>query len=73
MTSRGIIHQSSCAYTPQQNSVAERKNRHLIETARTMLIHHNVPLHFWGDAVLTAGYLINRMPSSVLQHQSVMP
>jgi len=66
MASKGIIHQSSCAHTPQQNGVAERKNRHLIETARTLLIHMNVPLYLWGDAVLTACYLINRMPSSVL-------
>ena len=46
MTSQGIIHQTSCAYTPQQNGVAERKNWHLVETARSMLIHHNVPLQF---------------------------
>jgi len=69
MLSQGITHQTSCAYTPQQNGVAERKNMHLIETARTLLIHHHVPLRFWGDAVLTACYLINRMPSTVLQHQ----
>ena len=38
MKSHGIIHQTSCPYTSQQNGVAERKNRHLIETARTLLI-----------------------------------
>lgn len=70
MFSQGILHQSSCAHTPQQNGVAERKNRHLIERARTLLIHNHVPLRFWGDAVLTACYLINRMPSSVLRHKS---
>ncbi|XP_019241453.1 PREDICTED: uncharacterized protein LOC109241850 [Nicotiana attenuata] len=70
MSSQGITHQTSCAYTPQQNGVAERKNRHLIETARTLLIHHHVPLRFWGDTVVTACYLINRMPFSMLQHQS---
>ena len=46
MSSQGILHQSSCAYTPQQNGIAERKNRHLIETARTLLLHNQVPLHF---------------------------
>ena len=66
MTTRGILHQSSCPYTPQQNGVAERKNRHLIETARTLLLHANLPTKFWGD-VLIACYLINRMPSSVLK------
>ena len=65
MSQHGIIHQSSCAHTPQQNGVAERKNRHLVETARTLLLHSHVPFRFWGDAVLTACYLINRMPSSV--------
>ena len=68
MSQHGILHQSSCAHTPQQNGVAERMNRHLIETARTLL-HYHVLFRFWGDAVLTACYLINRMPSSVLHDQ----
>ena len=63
MSHHGILHQSSCAHT-QQNGVAERKNQHLVETARTILLHSNVPFHFWGDAILTACYLINRMSSS---------
>ena len=46
LTLQGIIHQSSCAHTPQQNGVAERKNNHLVETAHTLLLHHNVPSHF---------------------------
>ncbi|KAL6323893.1 hypothetical protein AAG906_005890 [Vitis piasezkii] len=45
MSHNGILHQSSCAHTPQQNGVAERKNRHLVETARTILLHSNIP-HF---------------------------
>ena len=69
MSSHGILHQSSCAYTPQHNEVAERKNRHLVETARTLLLYHKVPQRFWGDAILAACYLINRMPSSVLHDQ----
>ena len=69
MASHGILHQTSCAYTPQQNGVAERKNRHLVETTRTILIHGDVPQYFWGDVVLSACYLINRMPSSVLDNK----
>ena len=61
----GILHQSSCTCTPQQNGVAEFKNRHLVETARTLLLHHKVPQRFLGGATLAACYLINRMPSSV--------
>ena len=69
MSSHGILHQSSYAYTPQHNGVVERKNRHLVETARTLLLHHKVPQHFWRDAILVACYLINRMSSSVLHDQ----
>ncbi|XP_070053441.1 uncharacterized protein [Nicotiana tomentosiformis] len=68
MTSQRIIHQTSCPYTPLQNGIAERKNRHIIET-RTLLIESRVPLRFWGDAVLTTCYLINRMPSSPIKDQ----
>ena len=69
MSQHGILHQSSCAHTSQQNGVAEHKNRHLIETTYTLLLHYHVPFRFWGDAVLTACYLINRIPSSVLHDQ----
>ena len=46
MSQHGILYQSSCAHTPQQNGVAERKNRHLVETARTLLLHCHVPFRF---------------------------
>jgi len=46
MASHGILHQTSCAYTPQQNGVADRRNRHLVETTRTMLIHGDAPQRF---------------------------
>ena len=69
LSSHGILHQSSYAYTPQQNGVAELKNCHLVETAHTFLFHHTVPQRFLGDEILTACYLINRMPSFVLGDQ----
>ena len=65
-SSHGICHQSSYAYTPQQNEVAKRKTCHLVETACTFLLYHKVPQRFWGDATLAACYLIDRMLSSVL-------
>ena len=46
ISSHGILHQSSCAYTPQHNGVVERKNRHLVETTRTLLLHHKVLQRF---------------------------
>ena len=69
MSHQEIIYQTSCPYTPQQNGVAERKNRHLIETVTTLLIEFHVPVHFLGDAVLSSCYLINKMPSSSIQNQ----
>ena len=65
----GMIHQTSCADTPQQNGVAERKNRHLLEVTRSLMMSTNVPNHFWGEAVLSSAYLINRMPSKVLNYK----
>ena len=70
LLNHGIIHISSCVDTPQQNGVVERKNRHLLEVARSLMFSTNVPKHFWGEAVLTAAYLINRMPSRVLKFQT---
>ncbi|KAK4395750.1 Retrovirus-related Pol polyprotein from transposon RE1 [Sesamum angolense] len=64
--SKGILHQTSCLYTSQQNDVAERKHRHLLDVARTLMTHMHVHKSYWGDVVLTACYLINRVPSTVL-------
>ena len=57
----GIDHQFSAPRTPEQNGVVERKNRVLVELARTMLKESKVPTYFWADAVNTACYVINRI------------
>lgn len=62
----GTIHQTSCIDTPQQNGVAERKHRHIMETACSLLLSTSVPSEFWGEAVLTVVHGINRTPSSVI-------
>ncbi|KAI3743509.1 hypothetical protein L1987_61219 [Smallanthus sonchifolius] len=58
---KGIRHEFSAPYTPQQNGVAERKNRTLIETARTMLSDAKLPVTFWAEAVNTACHVLNRV------------
>ncbi|KAK1684333.1 hypothetical protein QYE76_045181 [Lolium multiflorum] len=70
LSSRGIIHQTTCVNTAEQNGVAERKNRHLLEVARSLMFMMNVPKFLWGEAVKTAAYLINRMPSRVLNYKT---
>ncbi|GKE00992.1 retrovirus-related pol polyprotein from transposon TNT 1-94 [Tanacetum coccineum] len=59
--SGGIKREFSVARTPQQNGVAERKNRTLIEAARTMLAESLLPIPFWAEAVNTACYVLNRV------------
>nr|GEX86638.1 putative ribonuclease H-like domain-containing protein [Tanacetum cinerariifolium] len=58
---KGILRQYSIAGTPQQNGVAERRDRTLIEVARTMLADSNLPTTFWAKAVNTACYVQNRV------------
>ncbi|GJX05883.1 putative ribonuclease H-like domain-containing protein [Tanacetum coccineum] len=58
---KGIKREFSVARTPQQNRVAERKNRTLIEAARTMLADSLLPTTFWAEAVSTACYVQNRV------------
>jgi hypothetical protein len=70
LTSRGILHQTSCVRTPQQNGIAERKNGSILAIARALMLQMHVPKPFWADAVLTATYLLNRMPSRVLKGKS---
>ena len=51
LKSKGIRHETSCAYTPEQNGVAERLNRTLVESARSMIAHAWLPNTFWAEAI----------------------
>jgi len=67
---QGIIHVSYYVNTSQQNRVAEMKNIHLLEVVRSLTLSTHVPKQLWGEAVLTTTYLINRMPSRVLNFRT---
>jgi len=63
---QGIQRQQTCRYTPQQNGVAERKNRHIAEVARAMMNEKELPHYFWAEAVATAAYIMNRTPTAAV-------
>ena len=66
----GIIHETSCAYTLQQNGVAERRIGIIQERARALLLQSNAPSFLWGEAMLTSTFLTNRIISQNLDKQS---
>ncbi|GKV52289.1 hypothetical protein SLEP1_g58877 [Rubroshorea leprosula] len=68
--SEGIRRELSCAYTPQQNGVAERKIRHLAETCRSWLHAKNLPKELWAEGMKCAAYVINRVPLSPINMKS---
>jgi len=66
----GILQESSCVDTPQQNGSVERKYRHILNVARALRFQTNLPIQFWGECVVIAAYLINRTPSKLLKGRS---
>ncbi|GJU14938.1 retrotransposon protein, putative, ty1-copia subclass [Tanacetum coccineum] len=58
----GIRHEFTAPYSPQQNGIAERKNRTLKEMVTAMVISSGMSQDMWGDAILTATYLLNKIP-----------
>lgn len=63
LVNEGIEIQCAASKTPEQNGVAERKNRYLIEMGRCMLIDSKLNLRYWGEAINTANYLQNHLPT----------
>lgn len=66
---KGILHQKSCPYTPQQNARVERKHRQVLEVARALRFQSGLALSFWGECVLTAVHIINRLPNVALNFE----
>jgi hypothetical protein len=66
----GIEQRFSCPYTPAQNVKAERKHHHIIETGLTLIFYAYTPLTVWVEAFSMAMYIINRLPTLVLQNAS---
>lgn len=66
----GIVHQSSCPFTPQQNGLVERKHRHILDVARSLKFQPSFPSKYWGDCVLAAIYIINRTPTPLISNKT---
>ena len=64
---KGILHQRTCVETPQQNGVVERKHQHILNVARSIFFHSNVPLNMWNFCIQHAVHLINRLPTPLLK------
>ena len=67
----GISHLTSPPHTPEHNGISERKHRHIVETGLTLLTHSGMPKSYWSYAFVTATYLINRLPTPVLNLESL--
>ncbi|KAJ3697958.1 hypothetical protein LUZ61_001663 [Rhynchospora tenuis] len=59
-----LVHQTTCPHTPQQNGVAERKHRHLVELVLANMAHAQIPAEYWDELLSSVNFLINRLPTS---------
>lgn len=64
---KGVSHQLATPYSPAQNGVSERMNRTLVETARSMMSHADMPREFSAEAISTAAYFPNKSPTTYLK------
>ena len=60
---KGILRHLTIPRTLQQNGVAEMRNKNFLDMTRSMMVQANLPISFWGGALLTAAYILNRVPS----------
>jgi hypothetical protein len=70
LKNNGTLPHRSCPRTSQQNGRVERKHRHILDTVRALLLSASIPEHFWGEATLTAVYIINRVLSPTTLNKS---
>lgn len=66
LESKGIHHEKTNAYTPQENSIAEHMNRTLVEMVRTMLSDAALPNKYWGDTIMFSAHILNWVPTCVI-------
>jgi len=72
LKSEGILHRKTVPRNPEQNGVAERANRTLVEMARCLMIQSSVPMCLWGEAINTACHIRNLCPSSAIGNKIPM-
>jgi len=68
--SKGILHQTSCVETPQQNARVERKHQHILNITRALLFQSYLPKNFWSYVVVHVVFIMNRVPSPILNNQT---
>jgi hypothetical protein len=66
----GILHQTSCVNTPQQNGIVERKHQHILAITRALMFQSSIPKIFWAHAISHSVHIINRLPTPYLSHKS---
>jgi histone deacetylase 1/2 len=70
LTQIGIHHHRACPYTHQEMGVVEHRHKQIVEVGLSLLSHSKLPQQFWEDAFLTATYIINRLPTPILNQKS---
>jgi len=68
--SKGIFHQTSCVYTPQQNGRVEKKHQHILNVVRDLMFQSQLPKLYWSYVVKHVVYLIYRTPSSIINNKT---